>query len=208
MKAQFATVQSDVDGLRSQLAEAVTLVLALRTEIKQLKPAQQNVHVKRFTCTPPAEPSAPPQLDLEAIAASPDYPAEDEEYFEEMKVLSDDDVSLSDTEQTEVGVNAATPTPVTATALSGTATVPEAIPLTLPQKAAIAEGDELTRPQLCEYFNIRPNAKTLKNWEDSGKLLSKYGWRRVRGSQGRGNPLIYRYEPQAIKKEELPHLTN
>lgn len=200
VKAQFIEVQSDVKGLRSQLQEAVTLVLALRAEVEQLTTAQQNVVTNGLVTTPPAEPSDQPPFDLEAIAAKPDFPDEVREDLEVIKEPTDDDISLHG------GTEEAEEEPVTAppstTPETGTTPATEAISSSLPHPGAIAAGHELTRIQLCEYLDIRPNSKTLKKLQDSGELLSKYGWRWVRGSGGRSDPFIFRYEPQAIEAEE------
>lgn len=130
-KAAAATLKDENKQLRSQLQEAGALAVEPRAEIEQLKAPQQNVHTNGLMCTPPAEPSTLSPLDLEVIAASPDYPAEDEELFEEMKVLSDDEISLhEETEEVEEGPTG--PLPSTMPKSTTTSTT-EAIPIIVSQ---------------------------------------------------------------------------
>ncbi len=130
-KAEAATLKDENNQLRSQLQEAGGLVIELRTEIEQMKAAQQNVHTNGLMCTPPVEPSVSPLLDFEAIAAKPDIPTELEPLLEPMDILSDDDTNpMPDLEEVEEGHASAPPSTMPK---STTTSTTEAIPIIVSQ---------------------------------------------------------------------------
>lgn len=206
VKAQFAEVQSEVEKQRAQLHEAVTLVLVLRAEIQHLTATHQNVVTSALVTTPPTEPSAPPLLDLEAIAAVPDIPLEMEAHLEETKVPTDDDINLTPkTEEVEEGLaSAPTSTEVTTTTTGLSGAIPSSLPQEPSDKTLFAPSELRDRKQLGVKFHVHQD--TIRKWHESGTLLSQHGWEYVSGGKNRKDKFLYRYNPQAIanKRRDTP----